>query len=146
MIVSSHILPEIERLANRIIILAGGKVQADGSLASLTGKTDQSTYVAEVQTTPPEYLQALRSLPGVQEVRSEQCTPLGPPLRTTQATDSTWYRLTILADAAAPDPRPKIASHAAARKIPLREMTRLKPSLEEYFLRAIQAPEREVGP
>ncbi|MEK6703591.1 MAG: ATP-binding cassette domain-containing protein, partial [Planctomycetota bacterium] len=49
LLISSHILPEVERVCDRVIIVIRGRVRADGTPAELTASTGQSrTYRIEV--------------------------------------------------------------------------------------------------
>ena len=121
MIVSSHVLPEIERLATRVIVIAGGEIRADGPLSTLLRRGGAARYVVEVEGATPEYLANLRALPGVRGVDAA-------------TRDSAWSRVTVVADETAPDPRPLMSRHAAYLRLPLRELRREETTLEQVFL------------
>lgn len=128
MIVSSHILPEVERLATRVIVVAGGLVRADGALDQLAGTGPGGCWVAEVQGDPGPYITAIRGLPGVREAEP---APAG---------GDGWVRVTVTTDPHAPDPRPSLARHAAILRLPLRELRPQRRSLEQTFLELTEAP------
>ncbi len=123
MVVSSHILPEVERLATRVIVIAGGEVKADGKPAELTRLgAGGARYVAEVEGDTGEYVAALRSLPGVREVTAGAVNGAG------------WKRVSVVTAPGAEDPRPMISRHAAYLMLPLRDLREDRPSLEQVFL------------
>jgi ABC-2 type transport system ATP-binding protein len=68
-ILSTHILPEVEATCDRAVILIDGLIRADGSLDALTRSHVQVTTIAPDD--PAQAAVALRSIPGVRHVRSE---------------------------------------------------------------------------
>ena len=63
-LLSTHVLPEVEEVCRRVIILAGGRIVADGSLLELSAGREECllvTFVAPEQ----EALAACADLPGV---------------------------------------------------------------------------------
>ena len=80
MLVSSHILPEVERLCDRVIILAGGKVRADGAPGTLTAAKSSGEYVlgtrARAATEDDALSRALRNIPGVASAASSTVSGL----------------------------------------------------------------------
>jgi ABC-2 type transport system ATP-binding protein len=134
MVVSSHILPEVERLATRLLVIAGGEIRADGKLADLArGATGGGRYVAEVQGETGEYLRLLRGLEGVREVSA---APLN---------GSAWNRVMVEMKPGAADPRPAISGHAARIMLPLRELREDRPSLEQLFLQLTEGAATAPG-
>lgn len=68
-LLSTHVLGEIQEICQRVVILAGGKVVADGSLEELS--SSQSPVLRVTLSGPrAELSQALGQVPGVQNVRS----------------------------------------------------------------------------
>ncbi len=64
-IVSSHIMQEIEAVADRVLILDGGRIVADGEAASLLGEQGPGVWEAEVKGASREALKgALASFNG----------------------------------------------------------------------------------
>ncbi|MGB3617872.1 MAG: ATP-binding cassette domain-containing protein, partial [Catalinimonas sp.] len=65
---STHILPEVQALCDRVVIVNRGKLVADGPVADLRGAAGGPTVqVAFARAVDPV---ALRALPGVREVRT----------------------------------------------------------------------------
>jgi ABC-2 type transport system ATP-binding protein len=122
MLVSSHILPEIERVATRVIVIAGGEVKADGKLAEIGRGASGGRYVAEVEGEVREYVATLKKLPGVQDVTAVALNGAG------------WARVAVTTAPGTEDPRPMISRHAAYLMLPLRDLREDKPSLEQLFL------------
>jgi len=114
-LVSSHILPEVERLCDRVIVIAGGKIRADAAVADLavTGRC-----VAEADTHEPGWLRDFAASPAIERL------------------DDRWSRFTFESDA---DPREAVARAAAGAGVTLRELRRDAPGLESFFVRAIEA-------
>lgn len=151
MIVSSHILPEIERLASRVIIIAGGQVRADAQLRDLAGSTTTRIWQAQLKAVPDDLIESLKTRSGILSVSVS-------PIRVSEVSDApvcseaqsdddgSWMDLTVHSRADVPDPRPEIAKQAAMRMIHLRELREIKPSLETFFAEAVEAPEpAQVG-
>ncbi|WP_394275183.1 ATP-binding cassette domain-containing protein [Luteococcus sp.] len=68
-LLSSHILSEVERLCDRVTIIRRGVCVATGSLADLRSST--STMVAAITERQPEGLKELRSLSGLDESQQD---------------------------------------------------------------------------
>jgi ABC-2 type transport system ATP-binding protein len=67
-LVSSHLLGEIEQVADRVVILAGGRLVREGTLAELGD--GQATAVVVRSPSPDQLGAALAGLPGAQVSRS----------------------------------------------------------------------------
>jgi ABC-2 type transport system ATP-binding protein len=130
-IVSSHILPEVERTCDRVLIIARGKLRADGSPAELVAPLRTAApYRVEVQATAVGAAsEKLAKLPGVASVAVEQ----------TGAGEGDWARLKLSPNGTATDLRASISRVAAESGLLLRELTRETPTLEQVFLRVIEA-------
>lgn len=122
-LLSSHILPEVELTCDRIIMIAAGKVQAEGTIEELRTKAaSKSQYVVETDSTQArQYLSAIK---GIAEISVKQ-------------TDDGWQRLTIVARHGAGDLRQLISSKLSEQSCAVREIHREAPSLEQLFLRMI---------
>ena len=73
-LLSSHILPEIEAVAPRVIILHKGRIAADGDKASLVQRLGGESFVrleAVVGADPGEARRLLGTLPGVASVEDQ---------------------------------------------------------------------------
>ena len=134
----SHILPEVQRTCDRILVFARGLVVADGSPDDLTGRASAGRCVLEARD-PEESLAAeLRRLPGVVRVTTDPAHDPADP----------WRRYTVESGPDA-DLREPIARLAADRSVLLRELRPERPTLESLYLRLTDAeshsPQRHRG-
>ena len=133
MLLVSHILPEVQRSCDRIIIFARGKVRADGAPADLiAGVRGDVRCIVEARAT--EALDAqLRGLSGVSAVES------------TAMADG-WRRSIITVGEKAAkreDPRAMIGAACAAAGATLRELRAETASLEELYIRIVESADAE---
>src|SRR5262249_7402776 len=69
-VLSTHILPEVEQTCHRVIIIAGGKIVAVDTPQNLRSQLQGGEQVTlEVQGPAPEIISKLKSMAGVVEVR-----------------------------------------------------------------------------
>lgn len=120
-ILSSHILAEVEQTCNHLIIIAGGRLAATGKPQELRQRVvGPSRVIAELcGAAEGEIIKAVKALPAVHDVQV--------------AADGDWLRLIVAADNQA-DPRADLAKLAASRNWPLRELRREVSSLEDFFV------------
>jgi ABC-2 type transport system ATP-binding protein len=126
-ILSTHILPEVEATCDRVIIIHRGRVLALDTPANLTRRVRRAAQVV-VETTGPatEVLAALRAVPGVRTVEVH----LGEAVRAIVTTDPDR------------DLREALAAAVIARGWGLRELRPKTLTLEEIFLTLVStAPE-----
>lgn len=124
MILSSHILPEVEVTCDRIVIIARGAIRADGTVEQLRRKGGEAPrYVLEVRPggEGPAVRQAISALPGVAAV--------------TEAARDGWMRFEITAASGAADLRESLGALVGDRRLPCRELHRESGSLEQLFVR-----------
>ncbi|HRS29298.1 MAG: ABC transporter ATP-binding protein [Phycisphaerae bacterium] len=120
-ILSSHILPEVEATCQRIIIIHKGKLVASGSPSELRERISEGAKViAEIKGAPDEIGAAVRQLPGVTDVQAER--------------RDGWTRLAVVA---ASDLRETIAQTAFTRGWAVRELHRDAASLEDFFVKIV---------
>jgi len=116
-LLSTHILPEVEMTCDRVIIIHGGRVAAEGSLEEMRA-SGQAVLVAdlegEIDPAP------LRAVPGVQKVEREK-TPAGTRLRVTGE--------------GAANLGPRLCALAVECGWQLRELRPEQETLEERFVR-----------
>ena len=130
LLLSSHILPEVEATCDRIVIIARGTVRAQGTPAELLMVGGQPGYIVQAgRLTTPEQVERLRAtlaaLPGVAAVNPEVAAGLGG--------------LRVVPGQSAGDLREPIAVAAAQQGVLLTELHMLRPSLEQVFMRATDA-------
>ncbi len=120
-ILSSHILAEVEQTCDQLIVIAGGKIAAQGAPAELRQKVvGPSKIIAEISgPAEKDCLAAMQAVPGVRNVQSEP--------------HESWTRLVISGDHSA-DLRPAVFKLATDKKWELRELRREVGSLEDFFV------------
>lgn len=121
-LVSSHILPEIEAVCPRVIILDRGRIAADGTQDELVAELGGAAFVrleAVVGAEVEAAVRALESLPGVTAVHDRGALGI--------------HRcFDVLAHE---DVREDVGALAAVRGWALRELSWRKPTLEKLFAR-----------
>ncbi|MBL8840437.1 MAG: ATP-binding cassette domain-containing protein [Planctomycetes bacterium] len=139
-LLSSHILAEIESIATRVMIIQKGRLLANGKFADLATHLDDAPSIrVEAKGRRDALLLAL-----------------APVLRDcAESSDSVelrdgWVALT-LRPRAGQDPREAIAERLRTAGLPLRELVRHQRTLEELFLRitaqaAMRGPEPAAAP
>lgn len=124
MILSSHILPEIEQTCDRIIIMHRGRIRADGAVDEIRNQAgDGRTYVVEMQG--GEDLGLSRQWSSIAGMRTVSMSVLA----------GGWMRYELQSDSGADDLREAIARLASASGRLCRELRREAPSLEQLFVR-----------
>jgi ABC-2 type transport system ATP-binding protein len=117
-LLSTHVLPEVEETCRRIIVIHQGKIVADGSTEELLARArGQRAVVVELEGAGAET--ALAKLPGVAEV--------------VEAREENGRARITLAVAAGPDPRPEIFKLARDRGWVLWELREEAGSLQDLF-------------
>jgi ABC-2 type transport system ATP-binding protein len=130
-LLSTHILPEVEVTCDQIIMMARGKVRAQGTIDELRSAAQKVTrYVVEVDAFKAE--QALREMISVKEIQS-------------QALDEKWRRIIVSAVAGAGDLRERIASLLQGLGCHVRELRREAPTLEHLFVTMIAQAEADAA-
>lgn len=118
-LLSTHILPEVETVCERVLIINRGRIVADGTPDGLRSRmAGRPTLEISLVNAPPEAaVAALAAVDGVFDAT---------------ALDDGRVRIDIADDS---DPREAIFRLAVERDWPLVEMTRGKASLEDVFVR-----------
>jgi len=112
-ILSTHIMQEVEAVCNRAIIINLGKIVADGPTGGLTEKQKFDIVTVEFETKTSEKL--LSSIPGVEKVK--------------KVNDNTW-KLQAKPDN---DIRPRINRFAVENNLTLLSLHREEHNLEQVF-------------
>ena len=135
-ILSTHILPEVEQICRRVLIIDNGTIVADGTPEQLrTGLAGTAEVKVELEGPPAEALVGLSALPGAKTVR-----------------DAGNGRFEISVEGGA-DIRREVFSLAVQKGWMLLELSSSMPSLETIFLRLTttdvkaeqEAPAEEVA-
>ncbi len=125
-LLSTHILSEVEAVCDRVIVLMNGRVRADARLADLEATAG---VLLLLQHDAPHALDALRALPDVQEVQG-------------QAVDGGYeYRIRSAGSA---DLRPAVYRLAREHNWPLQELRRDVRTLEMIFNELATAAETDA--
>ncbi len=121
-VLSTHILSEVEAICNRVIILINGEIRADARLADLEASTDVILILGEHLPGVPD---ELRSVDGVRAVEN---VPLA---------EGAGYRIKAIepngSRRVSPDLRPAIYDLAREKGWPLTELRRDVRTLEAVF-------------
>jgi ABC-2 type transport system ATP-binding protein len=114
-LLSTHIMQEVEAICNRVLIINSGSIVADNTLEGINKESSEKyiTVSVEFLTEPNDEL--LKQLPGVIEIQSPQKT-----IRLIKSSDSA-------------DIRPLIFNFAVEQKNPILSMQLIEKSMEEIF-------------
>jgi ABC-2 type transport system ATP-binding protein len=119
-LLSTHILPEVEKTADVVMIIANGRVVAQGPPDELRQRVGEGARVlVELKATPESVRKAFSAVPGVRSVEVE-------------ARDG-WCRA-LVSPAASADPREALGQAALTNHWPIREIRHEVASLEQYFV------------
>ncbi len=118
-LLSTHVMQEVQRTCSRVVIISGGHVVADGDVESLV--SDQSGARVSVELDAPEEA-AIAALEALPSVVSAQATPgSGSRVRF------------VVRGSGKEDPRGEISALAAEHHWPLWELHLEQASLEDLF-------------
>jgi ABC-2 type transport system ATP-binding protein len=124
-ILSTHILAEVEATCTEVVVIDRGRIAAQGPLDDVRAQaTGGVRYRVEARGRD-----LARGISELQEVAEVRPTP----------GDDGWEVLTITAPG---DPRPAIAALAGRSGWELRQIERVRPSLEEAFLAIVGREDR----
>lgn len=129
LILSTHILSEVELLCNRVLIIDKGRIVAEGTPENLR---QSSRGASEIRVgfagLPGDSAEALAAAAGIGEALGGLAGISG----VAPGSEAGEFRLTALADA---DPRAEIFRLAVAKGWTLVELSQSKASLEDVFVR-----------
>jgi ABC-2 type transport system ATP-binding protein len=128
-LLSSHILPEVAQICQRVLIINKGRIVATDTPANLTSQLQKSSQIQlQVRGQANELAQALENLRGVQRV---------------SFADTDHERLFVETDRSG-DVRADIARLVVAKGIDLLELRLVDLSLEDIFMQLVtEEPSRE---
>lgn len=119
-LLSSHILPEVEKTADRVLIIAGGVIKADGTPADLRQKVGQGASVLVQVKAACESVQ--KSFAGVEGVKTVEVEKLGE-----------WTKA-IVHPKPGTELREKLGQAILTNGWAIREMRNETASLEQFFI------------
>jgi ABC-2 type transport system ATP-binding protein len=133
-LLSTHILPEVDAVCDRVLIIDRGRIVAEGTAADLRSQLAGAPVVRATFAGMVDAREALENVPGVAAVSQEP------------ADGETRVRVECVAGA---DPRDDVFRTAVARGWVMRELVREALSLEDVFVRLTRqeepVPEAEPG-
>ena len=119
-LLSTHILPEVEMTCTRVLIINKGRIEASDSPENLTRKLHNGGAVRAVVKAPPNELSAvLKILPNIDEVTVQE--------------ENGWSIAEIFSKRGE-DLREEVHGAIAAKGWRLRELTRHRATLEDVFV------------
>lgn len=129
-LLSTHILPEVEMTCSQVLILHHGRMIASDTADNLRTKIfENGAVVAEIAAPAAELGEALGDIEEVEHVDIS-------------AMDGEFQRCSVMARNGV-DIRPMISELAAQRNWKLRELTRGRQSLEDIFVRVTREKEED---
>src|SRR5881296_857278 len=123
-ILSTHVLSEVQHTCSRLLVISRGKIVADGPVDRLIQQAEGAVAIA-VEAAGTGVAEALRELPGVRRVEAGR-TPVDGRVAVTLTVDG------------ARDLRPEIFALAQARGWTLYELHRQAGTLEDLFQQLTQ--------
>jgi ABC-2 type transport system ATP-binding protein len=131
-LLSTHILPEVEMTCNRVLILYEGRILAADTTDNLQRKVSSSGQIIAEISAPPQQLTELWSQ--MPEIDQYDVSPL----------DGSFQRCAITPRDGA-DLRASIYQIARDRGWAMRELTRSRHSLEDIYVQVTKPDEEEEG-
>jgi ABC-2 type transport system ATP-binding protein len=118
-LLSTHVMQEVQAVCDRLLIIHQGKIIADGGVTSLLAGGGGTRVVVEIDAQPGTLRKALEELSSVSEV--------------SEAADGGSRPRFVVHGAGASDPRPDIFALARDRDWNLWEMRKQQEDLEQFF-------------
>jgi ABC-2 type transport system ATP-binding protein len=120
-LISTHILSEVEMIASRVIIIDSGRIKAADTPQNLISEMRAAGRIQVEMLAPAELVMPiLTDLPQVKKASSE-------------ALENGWNRFMVWVDSGT-DTRESLANIAAANQWPLRSLFRHEATLEDVFV------------
>ena len=128
-LLSTHILPEVEKCADRVLIIAAGGIVAQGTPDELRRKVSAGArLLLEIKASPEALHRVLDQAPGVASVETSM--------------HEDWCRA-IVVPRDSRDVRDELARIVAANAWPVREMRYETGSLEQFFVQITEVQARD---
>ncbi len=129
-LVSTHILSEVEKISDRVVIIDRGKIRASESPKSLVRRLCQQEELRIELKATEKQVRALVN--GLSKVEISSCDPL----------PDGWLEIT-LGTSGPSDQRESIAIAIQEKGWPLRELASRTASLEDAFLEVVSTPRKD---
>ena len=124
-LLSTHILPEVEMTCSRVIIINKGRIEASDTPANLLGEIRTAGgVVVEAKVGADNGVEELKKIAGVRDV--------------TTSADGDWQRFSLRVESGA-DVREEVFQLAAARRWSVRELSQRRATLEDVFVELTHA-------
>jgi len=125
-LLSTHILSEVELTCSRVLVINRGRIEASDTPANLTKLVRGGGSIAlEVRAPGADVVAKLKALPNIEDVEIDL------------PGDGDWTRAKIFAEPGV-DVREEIYGVVRQNNWPLRELSRVKATLEEAFVELTQ--------
>lgn len=125
-VLSTHILPEVSILCNRVVIINNGRIVAVDTPANLQSRLAKGSRIdIEVDGPKKDVIDAIRGIGGVTEVEDNREKPIDG-------------RLGLVVSAGDKDIRPELAATVASKGWTLYELQLHDLSLEEIFVQVLE--------
>jgi ABC-2 type transport system ATP-binding protein len=124
-LLSTHILPEVEMTCSRVIIINKGRIQASDTPENLLGEIRTAVgVVMEAKVGTDNGIEELKKIAGVRDV--------------TAAAEGEWQTFSLRVESGA-DVREEVFRLAADRRWSVRELTQRRATLEDVFVELTHA-------
>lgn len=139
-LMSSHILPEIELTCDRVVIMSGGRVEASGTIPELVFQTGMTGAIiielrADADVASERIIDTMKTIAGVVGVYEEHL----------DEKDSLWRRLRIERDPLTPVQPERIARLAIDLGCSIRQLSGRQRTLESVFVDVIERARSEAN-
>ncbi|MFU8829063.1 MAG: ABC transporter ATP-binding protein [Phycisphaerales bacterium] len=136
MLIVSHILPEVERSCDRLLIFARGRIQADGSADELLRDLAQKQgYALEVRSDgidPKAYLESSSA------VERAEPDPSG-------RSGDGWHALRVVASKGVSDPGAAIGEACRSANMTIRSLRPATATLEALYIRLVEQADKATA-
>ncbi len=135
---STHILPEVEAVCDRAIIIAGGRIAAQGSPDELrASRRMQARVLVECKANPDQVKKTLGNVNGVRDV--EVLNGRAAAAVGSHGKDGDGFITIAVRPKESHDVREEVARAVAQQQWPLREIRLEQATLEEFFVQVTAA-------
>src|SRR5881394_1323300 len=130
-LLSTHILPEVEMTCSRVIIIHKGRIQACDTPENLLGQIRQAGgVIVEAKVGSDNGAEELKKISGVRDVAAEQ--------------EEGWQIFSLRVESGL-DVREEIFKLAAARHWTLRELSQRRATLEDVFVEITHSDQTDIS-